>query len=138
MEIAILRHGVPEPIPENPIPASNFIDWINSYNTSGLSETSCPPKSVLAYANGCKAIVSSSLQRSIDSAKALNTEKLVLSDKQFIEAGLPSANWQFLKMSPNTWAVVFRVLWLFGYSNNSESIKEEKKGHHWQLTNLFS
>lgn len=126
MEIAILRHGVPEPILEIPIPASGFIEWINSYNKSGLSETSCPPKNVLAYANSCKAIVSSSLQRSIDSAKALNTEKLLLSDQQFKEAGLPSENWQFLKLSPNTWAILFRVLWFFGYSNNSESIKEAK------------
>ncbi len=127
MEIAILRHGMPEPILESPIPASSFIDWINSYNASGLSNTSLPTKSAVAYADGCKVIVSSSLQRSIDSAKALNNEKIVLSDEQFIEAGMPSANWEFLKLSPNTWSVIFRFLWLFGYSNNSESIKEAKQ-----------
>ncbi|MES9903100.1 MAG: histidine phosphatase family protein [Sedimenticola sp.] len=127
VEIAILRHGMPKPIPENRIPASGFIDWINSYNASKLSDTSLPTKSALSYADDCKVIVSSSLQRSIDSAKALNAEKLVLSHKQFIEAGLPSANWQLLKMPPNTWAVIFRLLWLFGYSNNSESIKEVKQ-----------
>ena len=67
------------------------------------------------------------LQRSIDSAKALNAEKRMLSEKQFIEAGLPSANWGFIKLSPNTWVVIFRALWFLGYSNNSESLKEAKQ-----------
>lgn len=127
MEIAILRHGMPHWIPLTPISASSFSGWISSYNASGLSETDYPPKNAVAYANACQVIVSSSLQRSIDSAKALNAEKLALSDKQFIEAGLPSANWKFLKVSPNTWAVIFRFLWLLGYSNNSESLKEAKQ-----------
>ena len=118
---------MPELLLNNPISASNFIDWVSSYNASGLSAISYPTESALIYADGCNAIVSSSLQRSIDSAKALNSEKLVLSDKQFIEVGLPSANWRFLKLTLSIWAIVFRILWLFGYSNNSEPVHEAKQ-----------
>ena len=39
---------------------------------------------------------------------------------------LPVASWQRLKLSPKFWAVFFRALWLFGYSNSSESYKEAK------------
>lgn len=127
MEIAILRHGMPESIPENFITASEFSNWIKRYNASGLADRSVPPECVVIYSNGCSAIISSSLQRSIDSANILDTEKLLLSDSLFIEAGLPSANWGFLKMPPKVWALFFRVLWFFGYSNNSESIKEATK-----------
>ncbi len=102
------------------------MDWINSYNDSSLSASSVPTDSVLAYANECNAIISSSLKRSIDSANALDSEKYFLSESLFIEAGLPSTNGSFLKLYPNHWAVLFRFLWLFGYSNNSESFKEAK------------
>ena len=137
MKIAILRHGKPEPISENRIPALKFIDWINNYNASSLAESSVPNDSTFAYAKKCKVIVSSSLQRSIDSATALGSEKLLISDGQFIEAGLPSANWKVLNMSPKNWAVVFRVMWLFGYSKNSESYKEEKQRAFEAATKLI-
>lgn len=39
---------------------------------------------------------------------------------------MPVANWQVLKLTPKIWAVVFRILWLLGYSRNSESLKEAK------------
>lgn len=118
---------MPEPTSQSLIPDSNFINWIEDYNASGLSNTSIPTNSALSYAKNCNVIVSSSLQRSIDSAKALHAEKLILSDKLFIEAGLPSSHWNFLKMSPKTWTIIFRTLWFFGYSNNSESINEVKQ-----------
>jgi len=126
MEIAILRHGKPDAPAKKRISASAFIDLITDYNASSLSKSSVPTDNALSYANECGAIVCSNLKRSLDSAKALDKEKVILSDQLFVEAGLPSANWRLLKLSPSLWAVIFRVLWLFGYSNNSESIIEVK------------
>lgn len=126
MEIAILRHGKPEFVNETLVSAYGFTDWIQDYDESGLSEISYPSKVALSYAQVCKVIVSSTLPRSVGSAKALNPEKFVLSDKQFVEAGLPSANWSLLKLSPKAWSIMFRVLWFFGYSHNSESFKDAK------------
>lgn len=127
MKIAILRHGKPELISKERIPAFKFVDWINRYNASSLSGSSVPDAAALACASECNVIVSSNLQRSIDSAKALDREKHLISDDQFIEAGMPSASWKILKMSPNTWAAIFRLMWLFGYSKNAESYKEAKQ-----------
>lgn len=126
MEIILLRHGKPKPISFNRIKAFSFINWIESYNLSGLCPTSIPTQKALSAANKCNAIICSELPRSKESAKALKIKNITLFYSQFNEAGLPGANWRSLKLYPTTWAVIFRVLWLFGYSNNSESYKEAK------------
>jgi broad specificity phosphatase PhoE len=106
--------------------ASEFIHWVALYDQSKVSINTLPLPSSVTYANNCDAIICSGLQRSIDSATILNGEKIVLCDALFKEAGLPSAGWKIIKMSPKAWSVLFRVLWLLGYSNHSESIKEVK------------
>ena len=127
MKIVIIRHGKPESIYEERIPAFKFVDWINRYNATSLSGSSVPDAAALACTSECNVIVSSNLQRSIDSARVLDREKHLISDGQFNEAGMPSASWKTLKMFPNTWAVIFRLMWLFGYSKNAESYKEAKQ-----------
>ena len=126
MEITLLRHGKPEELSLHRLNASDFCGWIQDYNVSSLSEFSKPTEAVFNYVNRCNVIICSELTRSIDSAKIFNKEKIILSDSIFNEAGLPSANWQKLKLTPKIWAVLFRVLWLFGFSRNSESFKEAK------------
>jgi broad specificity phosphatase PhoE len=126
MKIIILRHGKPVIPPLRKLSASAFIDWVNEYNTAGLSPKSKPTEHAKECAYECNAIVCSVLPRSIESAKSFDEKIIVLSDSIFNEAGLPSANWKTVKLSPKIWAVVFRVLWLLGYSRGSESIKEAK------------
>ncbi len=126
MEITLLRHGKPNTPALNKLSASAFCDWVLEYNASGLCPSSNPTTIAFSHAHACNAIVCSDLPRSIESAKALNARKIVLSSSIFNEAGLPIANWGKLKFSPKTWAIIFRVLWLLGYSRNSESFKEAK------------
>lgn len=63
---------------------------------------------------------------SIQSAKALVADKSVESEPLFREMGLPYSNWHFLRLSLNLWVVIFRLLWLSGYSNNTESLQQGK------------
>lgn len=42
-------------------------------------------------------------------------------DALFCEAQLPHGDWRLPRLSPFTWAFIFRVLWLCGYSRNVES-----------------
>lgn len=88
--------------------------------------SSRPTREAANCASECNVIVCSNLPRSIESGSVLNAEKVILSDSIFNEAGMPSANWHRLKLSPKLWAVFFRMLWLLGYSKNSESFKEAK------------
>jgi len=127
MKITLLRHGKPVLPSLDRIYAKEFNAWIQDYNSSHLAQPPLASEAALNHANTCNALVCSDLARSIDSAKALNKEKIILSDAIFNEAGLPAANWKILKLSPKIWAVLFRILWLFGYSKNSESFREAKK-----------
>lgn len=126
MKITLIRHGKPKTPSLEKISASEFGEWVSAYNKSGLCPSSHPPKETLKQANICDVIVCSALPRSIYSAKALNAEKILLSDALFNEADLPIANWRTLKLSPKLWAITFRTLWFFGYARHSKSLKETK------------
>lgn len=126
MKIVILRHGKPVTPSLKKLSASAFSEWVYEYNATGLCPTSQPTEYARKYADECNAVVCSALPRSIDSAKALNNKNIILSDPMFNEAGMPVANWQAIKLSPKIWALAFRILWLLGYSRNSESFKEAK------------
>lgn len=126
MEIILIRHGKPIIPPLKKVNPPEFSEWVKSYNHSGLCSTSKPSVEAVKISGKCNAIVCSDLPRSIESAKALEIEAVTLTSSKFNEAGLPVANWHFPKLSPKTWAVIFRIFWFFGYSRNSESFKEAK------------
>ena len=126
MEIILLRHGQPVLPPLHKISASEFYEWVNMYNLSGLDASSKPAIETVNIAKKCNAIVCSQLPRSIESAKALTINNITFCHALFNEASLPVASWVFLKLSPKAWAVIFRIFWFFGYSYNSESYKDTK------------
>lgn len=101
-------------------------DWIRAYNSSPLSEFSEPALELQKLAQDCKCIVCSDLRRSIESAKRLGKEKILLRSPQFSEAGMPYPNSVAFSLRPHVWAAIFRVLWLLGYSSNTESYARTK------------
>ena len=126
MEIILLRHGKPV-LPElRKMNAVSFREWVRMYNEAGLCASSTPSQEAIRKSKNCNAVVCSSLPRSIESAKTLSKNEITLSSELFNEAGLPISNWQVFKLSPKAWAILFRAMWLFGYSNNSESFKQAK------------
>lgn len=126
MKIIILRHGKPEIPSLDRLTPIEFSGWVRSYNKAGLSMSSTPTSDALNIANQCKAVVCSSLPRSTQSATALKIANTTLNSSLFNEAGLPIANFNFPRLSPKAWAIIFRILWFFGYSKNSESYKAAK------------
>jgi len=70
-------------------------------------------------------ILSSELSRTKETLKYLG-KKAQHSDTIFNEAGLPYANGKIVKLPATVWAVLFRIMWIFGYSKQSESYKEAK------------
>jgi broad specificity phosphatase PhoE len=126
MEIIILRHGEPVMPSLKRISPKEFTNWVNSYNASGLCSTSIPTTEAKVIASKCQAIVCSELPRSTESAVALKTNEVILTSSKFNEAQLPVINWLHPKLSPKWWGLIFRIFWLFGYANKSESSKEAK------------
>ena len=125
MKIIILRHGKPVTPPLSKVSSLAFSDWVTEYNAAGVCPTSKPTEDTQNSANECNVIVCSDFPRSKESAKAFN-KNIHLSDSIFNEAGLPIANWKTIKLSPKVWAVTFRILWLLGYSKNTESFRDTK------------
>lgn len=126
MKIVLLRHGKPDVKEPGRIMARDLHTWIESYNSSGIHRDCAPAADALQVSSECRAFACSDLRRSMESAKLLDQNKVLVVDPIFREMGLPYANWSTPKASPAAWAAVFRLLWLLGYSENAESLAHAK------------
>lgn len=115
-----MRHGQPLLASVTPITAARMGDWIDSYNLSRVKAENLPSANV-RIANSAVTIVTSTSLRAISSVEALGQQPS-LSEGLFCEAELPYARWRFLRLPPNAWAGLFRVLWFLGYSNECEAL----------------
>jgi broad specificity phosphatase PhoE len=102
-------------------------DWVKLYNTNELDRSVKPTVETIAIAKTAGVIMCSDLPRSIESAQVLGVQAPTIIDPNFQEAGLPIGDWNYPKLSVRLWAIIFRVFWLFGYSNRSESLNQTKK-----------
>lgn len=107
--------------------ASELQHWIASYNAVGIKAENQPPKAIYEAVSNCAIAVCSDLPRSIESAQALGVPQFYCAAPLFREAGLPYAEWRFPKLPPTAWAALFRILWLAGFSRNSESLSHAKE-----------
>ena len=126
MEITIIRHGKSLNNTKARMSASGFGQWIDSYNHSGIDTRYAPSSHALAQAGTCATVVCSHLCRSIESARALGVLSIDVQDALFRECDMPYTHWKYPKLSVSGWSLLFRVLQMFGYSSNAESLKEAK------------
>jgi broad specificity phosphatase PhoE len=127
VEVVILRHGKVNYPPIKMISARDFTKWVEAYNSNELDRSLQPTEEAFNIANRARAVVCSDLPRSIESAEYLGIKDITVIDSHFQEAGLPVGPWKYPKLSVRVWAIFFRLSWLFGYSNGSESLSEAKK-----------
>ncbi len=126
VQIVLLRHGKPD-IPEHGKLRGNELHrWIELYNSAGIAPGFVPSQGAIEITSVCNTVVCSDLKRSIESASALGVKNINVIEPVFREMGLPFCNFPTLKLSPSIWAALFRILWFFGYSSNSESIHEAR------------
>ncbi|WP_342032579.1 MULTISPECIES: histidine phosphatase family protein [unclassified Pseudomonas] len=118
-EIILMRHGQPQLAATGNVSALGMKAWIEDYDQSVITRQPAPDTSRQLAARA-RVIVSSTAPRALSSVQALGLEP-VLVDGMFCEAQLPYARWKRPRLSPFTWAVILRVLWLCGYSPNVES-----------------
>lgn len=117
--IILMRHGQPKLATTEKISMLEMKDWIEHYNHSEIIRHPAPDASTQLAATAT-VLVSSNAPRALTSVQALGLEPAVV-DAMFCEAQLPHGDWRFPRLSPFTWAFIFRVLWLCGYSRNVES-----------------
>jgi broad specificity phosphatase PhoE len=125
-KIILLRHGEVDVKDNNKISANEFGQWIIKYNNSNIKFECLSKNEIKSLFDKSNIIICSNLKRSIQSAELFNKIPFEINDI-FKEAKLPYSNWTKLKLSPKIWLIIFRILWLFGYYKNSESLQETKQ-----------
>jgi len=125
-KIILLRHGEVEMENYKYISANQFGEWIDTYNNADIKSEFSSKDEIKVLLNDTDILICSNLKRSIQSAKIFDKVPFE-TDYIFNEAELPYSNWNLLKLNPKIWLIFFRILWLFGYSKNSESYKDAKQ-----------
>jgi len=125
-----MRHGKPsfdlEEIKSKKMPASAMGEIVKNYESSSLDSSFLPNPGALKISKECALLLSSDLPRAVLSSQLLKPDEKLISDSCFRESALPYVDWNFPKLTFFTWAVIFRLLWLVGFSKHGESIKMAK------------
>lgn len=125
MKIVIVRHAKVL-FNKQKIYPNEMGKWLNQYNIDEISEEIPGDKSFRIVMDKSEIFLCSSMPRSLASLELYGKTSNHI-DKVFDEVSLPYPNKRgFFKLSPPLWRIVFRIAWLFGYSQNSESIKDAK------------
>ncbi|WP_455221150.1 histidine phosphatase family protein [Kaarinaea lacus] len=125
MEIVLIRHGKPEYELTGKARAREFHKIVRDYNRSGIVED--PPQKTKLKALESHVAVCSDLTRSIKSAQALGFKEIHLCDPIFREVAIPYFTSGSLTMSVTTWIILLRILSIFGFSKNGESLSMAKQ-----------
>lgn len=125
MRITLLRHGKPAFELRGSVRAKDLGSIVWSYDSSGI--VGAPPGETASAVQHNKLVVCSHLQRSVESAKALGFTEIHLKDTLFREAAIPHFSGGSITLPLSVWVVFLRVLWLFGFSKNGESLANTRE-----------
>lgn len=129
MQISLIRHGKSEHTTNKWINSKDFGLWVQEYDRKGILTELEVPVETLHVCKEADIIFTSHLARTIKSVHLADSSFVGTQDLIFREAELPTLTFvpSFVKLRPNAWAFLCRLLWLFGYSNEAESMLEAKK-----------
>lgn len=129
MEIYIMRHGEPDVsalTDKKRIAATEFLEYVEIYNSRGILSTSKPEDGAVDQFVKFKAVVTSDLKRSIDSALVLCSRQSLIVDALFREVEEAFFHIPMVRFSPKTWGNIFILLWLIGVLDLKKSFRQAK------------
>jgi len=122
-QILIMRHAKVRL--DNPwITAKQMGEFIEQYNNAPV-EVPYVTENLIQLVDNADIFLVSKLARSQETLYYLKKNPTMRSSL-FNEAELPFGNGKIVKLPAMLWTIVFRVMWLFGYSKDCESYKEAK------------
>jgi broad specificity phosphatase PhoE len=125
-EILLVRHGVPDCDHRSPIRGRDFARWVREYDAAPLDRTILPPAVLRARASAVSLVVTSTMRRSLESARVIAPDHAVVSDPLLNEAGIPTALDVPLALRPLHWDAIARLAWLVGWAGGAESVVEAR------------
>ncbi len=125
MRITLLRHGKPAFELKGNVRGKDLGEIAKAYDLSGIVDI--PPRETVAAIQGSHFVVCSHLTRSIESAKALGCPEVHVRDPLFCETAIPHFGSGSITLPIGVWIVVLRLMWLFGFSKNGESLENARR-----------
>ncbi len=125
-QIILIRHAKVDSDHSEKIDSSSLKDWVALYDTANIHADSFPSEETIDMVKNADLILTSSLRRTIDSAKVLGID-IYESNAVFDEALIPEVNIPFLKLKPKSWLVILRVMLLLGLGKKDTSLKASKQ-----------
>lgn len=120
MEITLIRHGEPEYELKGRARSKEVSNVVRDYDLSGIKDR--PSAETIATVSGSEVVVCSDLKRSLDSASALGFQHVHHSKPLFREIAIPHFDNGEFSMSIDHWSIFLRVISIFGFSRNGESL----------------
>jgi broad specificity phosphatase PhoE len=112
--IILARHGEPALSRKVKLTAAEYREFWANYEILGILPGQTPPDRLLKFVEKCGALVSSTRQRSIESAQAMAAGREFHSHDLLIEAPLPPPNFpRWIRLSPSFWGFLARTWWWF-------------------------
>ncbi len=131
MKIVILRHGKPtldlEKMKSRQGSPAEMGRLFRNYETVELDPDDHPLRTSLDLVADSAVSISSNLPRAVASIQRLGLEHINTTDPLFRESAMPYLNWRRPRLSFYTWAIIFRLAWLCGFSRNGESLRAAKQ-----------
>ncbi len=126
--ITLARHGEPALDRNIRLSAKDYLDWWARYEESGLLEGQTPPSDLVDLAERADIIITSTRPRSIQTARAVCSDRSFSSHDLFIEAPLPPPPFpDLVKASPRIWGVVSRFWWWFFNNHGGQETRAEAR-----------
>ena len=135
MEIILLRHGKPTLELKGNLNSREFEKLVVAYAQSGIKDSA--PKQLKERFDS-HYIICSDLERSIQSAKSIGVKEIHLIDPLFKESDIPYFEQHFFKLPVTVLLVLYRLMWLFGFSKNGESFVAAKNRAHAAASKLMA
>jgi broad specificity phosphatase PhoE len=126
MQIALVRHGRPS-VEFSPIETRHLGSWFEAYDRAGIDPALPPPPRLRELAASAEYVLSSDLPRAVESLRALDPERGGPAERIFREAGLPRLPASSIRLDPQLWAILGRIGWFLGWSDDNESAARARR-----------
>lgn len=127
LRIVLVRHGKLAWDSRTPIPGYALTEWNQGRDAAPIDPSHRPPAELQQIARESRAVATSHLRRTIESAALLELSVTPEPDAQFREIELPRGIASRLRLRPTWWSALVRAGWWCGRSPGAESRVEASR-----------